>query len=126
VHRKSDQFSELKLKLVPRCDCVELDAAASLHDSWHSVYFVENGLMNTLFATWQRQLFDPAQNSSGFPDLIAFADPAKSRSGGGNLDNYCLIEVKGPGDSLQNNQKRWLRYFSQHNIPAAVPGPENV
>ena len=214
IPRQADDFRELKLTIAPHFDCVERDAAASLHDSWHSVYFVENGLMNTLFglafweqifadvpgafhnayqggprdmydgdfvenrnaavsqrlqelrnsclleelmssyqrhqgyqchwvdwalvdesllrlalqmipadhlfAIWQRQLFDPAQNSSGFPDLIAFVDPAKSHPSNGSSDSYCLIEVKGPGDSLQNNQKRWLRYFSGHNIPAAV------
>jgi len=68
-----------------------------------------------LFAIWERQLFDPAENRSGFPDLIAFAGTGEGRS-----TEYCMIEVKGPGDSLQNNQKRWLRYFSEHSIPAAV------
>lgn len=212
--RQADKFRELKLTIAPNCDCVELGAAACLRGEWHSVYYVENGLMNTLFglafweqifadipgafhnpyqgsprdmydgdfvenrtevierrlrelrsgclfeeltrnyqrylgyqchwvdwalvdesllqialkmipaehlfAIWQRQLFDPAQNSSGFPDLIAFANPAKNRPADGISDNYCMIEVKGPGDSLQNNQKRWLRYFSEHDIPAAV------
>jgi len=69
-----------------------------------------------LFAIWERQLFDPAENRSGFPDLIAFGAAAGDISPG----DYCMIEVKGPGDALQNNQKRWLRYFSEHTIPAAV------
>ncbi|MBT4519596.1 MAG: VRR-NUC domain-containing protein [Halieaceae bacterium] len=64
-----------------------------------------------LLAIWRRQLFDPRENRSGFPDLIAFGD----RPGA-----YCLIEVKGPGDKLQDNQKRWLRYFAQNKIPAKV------
>jgi len=64
-----------------------------------------------LFTIWERLLFDPAENRSGFPDLIAFAE---------EVGDYCMIEVKGPGDALQNNQKRWLRYFSAHGIPAAV------
>jgi hypothetical protein len=214
IRRQADKFRQLKLTIAPNCDCVELDAAACLRGNWHSVYYVENGLMNTLFglafweqifadipgafhnpyqgsprdmydgdfvenrsagierrlqelrrgclleeltssyqrhqgyqchwvdwalvdenllhialqmipadhlfSIWQRQLFDPAQNSSGFPDLIAFANPAKNRPADGNPGSYCMIEVKGPGDSLQNNQKRWLRYFLEHNIPAAV------
>ena len=33
---------------------------------------------------------------------------------------YCLIEVKSPGDTLQDNQKRWLRYFADQGIPARV------
>jgi hypothetical protein len=64
-----------------------------------------------LFAIWERLLFDPAENRSGFPDLIAFGEQA---------GEYSMIEVKGPGDALQNNQKRWLRYFTEHAIPTAV------
>jgi hypothetical protein len=31
-----------------------------------------------------------------------------------------MIEVKGPGDRLQDNQIRWLHYFAEHGIPVAV------
>ena len=64
-----------------------------------------------LLAVWERILFDPLENRRGFPDLIALG----SRAG-----DYCLIEVKGPGDALQDNQKRWLRYFQTQQIPAQV------
>jgi hypothetical protein len=64
-----------------------------------------------LLAIWRRQLFDPRENRNGFPDLIAFGE----RPG-----DYRMIEVKAPGDRLQGNQKRWLRYFAQHNMPASV------
>jgi hypothetical protein len=64
-----------------------------------------------LLAIWERQLFDPRENCNGFPDLIAFGD---------SPGEYCMIEVKGPGDALQDNQKRWLRYFARHGIPAQV------
>jgi len=64
-----------------------------------------------LLAIWERILFDPAENRRGFPDLIAL---------GAEVGEYCLIEVKGPGDALQDNQKRWLRYFQQQGIPAQV------
>ncbi|MFT5481978.1 MAG: hypothetical protein ACI9GW_000625 [Halieaceae bacterium] len=63
-----------------------------------------------LEAIWRRILFDPRANRSGFPDLIQFP------SAGG----YRMVEVKGPGDSLQNNQKRWLRFFQRHQIPSLV------
>ncbi len=66
---------------------------------------------NTLQAIWQRMLFDLRENRSGFPDLIAF---------GGEAPGWCLIEVKGPGDKLQDNQKRWLRFFAEHDIPCQV------
>lgn len=62
-----------------------------------------------LRAIWERMLFDPGENRRGFPDLVAL---------GASAGDYCFIEVKGPGDALQNSQKRWLRYFAQHNIPA--------
>jgi hypothetical protein len=44
--------------------------------------------------------------------LILFA-PSRRRK----APPYELIEVKGPGDQLQINQRRWLRYFSSHGIP---------
>ncbi len=58
-------------------------------------------------AVFERILRDLRNNRSGFPDLVYFP-PA-----GG----YRLIEVKGPGDSLQNNQQRWMQYFHQQGIP---------
>ena len=56
-------------------------------------------------------LFDPGENRRGFPDLIALGEEP---------GDYCLIEVKGPGDALQDSQKRWLRFFAQQGIPAQV------
>jgi hypothetical protein len=64
-----------------------------------------------LLAIWRRILFDPAENRKGFPDLLALGE----RSG-----DYCLIEVKGPGDALQDSQKRWLRFFIEMGMPATV------
>ena len=64
-----------------------------------------------LVAIWDRMLFDPGENRRGFPDLLALGDiPGR----------YCLIEVKAPGDALQESQKRWLRFFGKHGIPASV------
>lgn len=64
-----------------------------------------------LLAIWERILFDPAENRRGFPDLVALGETE---------GDYALIEVKGPGDALQDNQKRWLRYFQANDIPAQV------
>jgi hypothetical protein len=58
-------------------------------------------------AVFDRILRDLRNHRSGFPDLVHFP------STGG----YRLIEVKGPGDSLQKNQQRWMQYFQQHGIP---------
>lgn len=54
-----------------------------------------------------RQLRDLRNNRSGFPDLIVFPPE----------DGYVLVEVKGPGDTLQKNQQRWMQYFAENNIP---------
>ena len=51
----------------------------------------------------------PGFYASGFPDLIRFS------SGG-----YELIEVKGPGDRLQPNQRRWFRRFHNAGIQARL------
>jgi hypothetical protein len=64
-----------------------------------------------LLAVWDRILFDPGENRRGFPDLIAF-DVRGSR--------YQMVEVKGPGDALQDSQKRWLNFFLQEGLPACV------
>jgi hypothetical protein len=33
---------------------------------------------------------------------------------------YELVEVKAPGDKLQDNQIRWLGYCAEHGIPVRV------
>jgi len=58
-----------------------------------------------------RLLADIRTNRSGLPDLIRFW-PGERR--------YELIEVKGPGDRLQDNQMRWLEYCVQHDMPVRV------
>jgi VRR-NUC domain/Fanconi anemia-associated nuclease SAP domain len=58
-----------------------------------------------------RLLDDIRENRSGLPDLIRFW-PDERR--------YELIEVKGPGDRLQDNQIRWLQYCVRHGMPVRV------
>ena len=60
---------------------------------------------------FSRLLADIRENRSGLPDLVRFW-PADRR--------YELIEIKGPGDKLQDNQTRWLRYCVSHGIPVRV------
>ncbi len=60
---------------------------------------------------FERLLDDLKENTTGMPDLVQFW-PQERR--------YRLIEVKGPGDRLQDNQRRWLKFFDRHAIPAAV------
>ncbi|ASP38975.1 VRR-NUC domain-containing protein [Bacterioplanes sanyensis] len=55
---------------------------------------------------WQ----DIRRHRSGMPDLIVFPP-----QGG-----YRLLEVKGPGDTLQPNQRAWFAQFARHDIPAMV------
>ena len=65
-------------------------------------------------AHWQVIFFriwrDLRAHRSGFPDLIRFPES----------EGYELIEVKGPGDRLQPNQKRWMAFFADHGIPHRV------
>jgi len=54
---------------------------------------------------------DPVENRSGFPDLVQFW-PQEQR--------YRLVEIKGPGDRLQDNQRRFLEFCGQHAMPVFV------
>jgi hypothetical protein len=58
-----------------------------------------------------RILADVRANRCGLPDLVQFW-PEEHR--------YRLIEVKGPGDRLQDNQIRWLTFCVSHGIPVSV------
>ena len=60
---------------------------------------------------FHRILRDVKTNRAGFPDLIQFW-PRERR--------YRMIEVKGPGDRLQDNQIRWLHYCASHGMPVSV------
>lgn len=58
-----------------------------------------------------RLLLDIKANRAGMPDLIQFWPQDKT---------YRMIEVKGPGDRLQDNQLRWLDFCHEHQMPIAV------
>ncbi|MDF2397503.1 VRR-NUC domain-containing protein [Pseudomonas sp. 3MA1] len=60
---------------------------------------------------FQRLLLDIRANRAGMPDLIQFWPEEK---------RYRMIEVKGPGDRLQDNQLRWLDFCQEHQMPVAV------
>ncbi|MCE8018463.1 VRR-NUC domain-containing protein [Halomonas sp. MCCC 1A17488] len=65
-----------------------------------------------LRACFERLLTDLRANRAGLPDLIQFLPGGEPR--------YRLIEVKGPGDRLQDNQRRWLAFFRAQGIDAVV------
>ena len=58
-----------------------------------------------------RLLADLRDNRAGMPDLIQFWPDAR---------RYRMIEVKGPGDRLQDNQRRWLAFCAEHGMPVEV------
>ena len=64
-----------------------------------------------LRAIFSRMLDDIRDNRAGLPDLVQFWPDDR---------RYCLIEVKGPGDRLQDNQLRWLAYCREHGIDVRV------
>ncbi|MFC7368370.1 VRR-NUC domain-containing protein [Vreelandella zhaodongensis] len=68
-----------------------------------------------LRACFMRLLDDLKHNRAGLPDLIQLmpdAPPGEPR--------YKMIEVKGPGDRLQDNQRRWIDFFCRHGMPIEV------
>ncbi len=68
-----------------------------------------------LRACFMRLLDDLKHNRAGLPDLIQLmpdAPPGEPR--------YKMIEVKGPGDRLQDNQCRWIDFFCRHGMPIEV------
>jgi hypothetical protein len=64
-----------------------------------------------LKACFVRLLQDIRANRAGMPDLIQFW-PGERR--------YRMVEVKGPGDRLQDNQLRWLAFCHEHGLPVTV------
>lgn len=64
---------------------------------------------------FERLLGDLKANRAGLPDLIQFKPDASVGE-----PRYRMIEVKGPGDRLQDNQRRWLKFFHRHGMPVAV------
>ena len=60
---------------------------------------------------FERMLRDIKANRSGFPDLIQFWPQEK---------RYRMVEVKGPGDRLQDNQLRLLDFCATHDMPVSV------
>jgi len=61
---------------------------------------------------WFRRLLqDIKANRTGMPDLIQFFPEQQA---------YRMIEVKGPGDRLQDNQLRWLDFCAEHGMPVVV------
>jgi hypothetical protein len=64
-----------------------------------------------LRACFERLLVDIRSNRSGLPDLIQFWPGERC---------YRLIEVKGPGDRLQDNQVRWLSFCVAQGMPVCV------
>lgn len=68
-----------------------------------------------LRACFVRLLEDLKHNRAGLPDLIQFMPEALLGE-----PRYRMIEVKGPGDRLQDNQRRWIDFFCRHGMPVEV------
>lgn len=65
--------------------------------------------IDTILALFRVQFSDLKLYRNGMPDLIAFKD-----------NEYRWIEVKGPGDKLQDNQWRWIKEFDRLGVPFSV------
>lgn len=122
--RRSSDFAACLAQLDSGCYAASIRATlAAKHGivspfvSWE---VLDDGLLDLALAcipaahlkkAFERILLDIKSNRSGFPDLIQFW-PAEQR--------YRMIEVKGPGDRLQDNQLRWIAYCAQHAMPVSV------
>ncbi|WP_423841038.1 VRR-NUC domain-containing protein [Vibrio mytili] len=65
--------------------------------------------ISLLLSLFKVQLSDLKLYRNGMPDLIMFKD-----------EQFEWIEVKGPGDKLQDNQWRWIKEFHRLNVPFSV------
>ncbi|MFA0015949.1 VRR-NUC domain-containing protein [Vibrio lentus] len=72
----------------------------------HSLNSIPNALVVDLLKVI---LSDLKLFRTGMPDLIAFKN-----------DEFHWIEVKGPGDKLQDNQWRWIKEFERLSVPFSV------
>ncbi len=66
-------------------------------------------------AIFQHLWLDLRRHRAGFPDLFQFLEDSEP----GGL-GYRFIEIKGPGDRLQDNQRDWLAVFAEAGIPTEV------
>ncbi|GAA3583429.1 VRR-NUC domain-containing protein [Marinobacter xestospongiae] len=64
-----------------------------------------------LHALFTHLLSDLKEHRRGLPDLICLDRRQQC---------YQLVEVKGPGDRLQDHQRQWLEFFTRQGIPASV------
>jgi hypothetical protein len=62
-----------------------------------------------LWFEWMAQ--DVVENRAGFPDLVQFWP---------NEPRYRMVEIKGPGDRLQDNQRGFLEFCGRHEMPVFV------
>lgn len=60
---------------------------------------------------FERLLSNLPENRTGLPDLVQFWV---------DENRYRMIEVKGPGDRLQDNQQRWIEFCMDHELPVTV------
>lgn len=85
-----------------------------VHWSRLSEELLSDALIRIPVSHWQalfdRLLKDIRHNGKGLPDLVLFPI-----NGG-----YEFIEIKGPGDALQQHQRRWMQHFSEHGIAHRV------
>ena len=86
-----------------------------IHWRWLSRPLLEKALAvipaAQLEAVFRHLLKDLKNHCRGLPDLIWLGEQP---------GEWKLIEVKGPGDRLQDHQKLWLEFFLQQGITAEV------
>ncbi|WP_456295552.1 VRR-NUC domain-containing protein [Vibrio sp. AK197] len=124
----SDFVAKREAMVQHALDSLETLSHQAWVDRYHRKYGISNPFVNwnlfsqdllieaityiptsTLRGLFEILLTDLARYRSGMPDLIAFKD-----------GQYQWVEVKGPGDKVQDNQWRWFRHFEQLGVPFSV------
>ncbi len=124
-----DSFITTRLPLInEQLNRFESNGLSSLLDTYQSKHGIANPFVNwnslplelvetalshfpadTLIALFRVMLSDLKLYRSGMPDLITF-----------KKGQYHWVEVKGPGDKLQDSQWRWIHEFNRLNINFSV------
>lgn len=124
----SDFASKRKLWIEQAITRLRNEGVMPLWELWQNKFSLANPFV--VWAGWDKTLFELTEQCfapdilvglfeimlsdlklyrNGMPDLIAFKE-----------GQFEWIEVKGPGDKLQDNQYRWMARFEQLTVPFSV------
>ncbi len=115
LQSKGNQSGEYREIILTRLEQKQAISCPLIHWPSLPVDLVKSALAiipaEHLSAIFRHLLLDLRHHRRGLPDLIEL-----NHSKG----QYRLIEVKGPGDRLQDHQHLWIQAMLEHDIPVSV------